>query len=136
MSPDPLSSTFFALADATRRDILARLAVAEATVNELAEPYTMTLAAVSKHLKVLEGAGLISRGRQAQWRPCRLEAKPLEAVATWVEGYSQFWTRNMNSLDDYLQRIQQPGSASKAKQDAAPAKAPKTAAKAKKKVTR
>lgn len=136
MSPDALSSTFFALADPTRRDILARLAVAEATVNELAEPYTMTLAAVSKHLKVLEGAGLISRGRQAQWRPCRLEAKPLEAVSMWVEGYSQFWTRNMNSLDDYLQRIQQPGSASKAKQDAAPSKATKTSAKAKKKVPR
>jgi DNA-binding transcriptional ArsR family regulator len=106
MPADPLSSTLFALADPTRRSILAHLAVGDATVGELAEPYDMSLAAVSKHLKCLEGAGLISRGREAQWRPCHLEAKPLQAVAKWVEGYERFWHRNLDSLGAYLDKMQ------------------------------
>lgn len=106
MPTDHLSATFFALADPTRRGILARLASGDATVSELAKPYDMSLAAVSKHLKVLEGAGLVSRSRDAQWRPCHLEAKPLKAVAEWVEGYERFWTRNLDSLGAYLERIQ------------------------------
>jgi DNA-binding transcriptional ArsR family regulator len=104
--PDPLSSTLFAIADPTRRGLLARLAKGEATVGELAEPYTMSLAAISKHLKVLEGAGLISRGREAQWRPCRLEAEPLKAVADWVGDYRRLWERNLDSLDQYLKTMQ------------------------------
>jgi DNA-binding transcriptional ArsR family regulator len=103
---DPLSSTLFAIADPTRRGLLARLAKGEATVGELAEPYTMSLAAISKHLKVLEGAGLISRGREAQWRPCRLEAEPLKAVADWVGDYRRLWERNLDSLDQYLKTMQ------------------------------
>src|SRR5580704_9110400 len=103
---DPLSSTLFAIADPTRRGLLARLAKGEATVGELAEPYTMSLAAISKHLKVLEGAGLISRGREAQWRPCRLEAEPLKAVADWVGDYRRLWERNLESLDQYLKTMQ------------------------------
>src|SRR5277367_6040921 len=106
MSSDPLSSTLAALADPTRRGILARLATGDATVGELAEPYDMSLAAVSKHLKVLEGAGLISRGREAQWRPCHLEAKPLKAVAAWVDDFERFWTRNLDNLDVYLKTVQ------------------------------
>jgi DNA-binding transcriptional ArsR family regulator len=106
MPPDMLSSTLFALADPTRRGILARLAGGDATVTELAEPYDMSLAAVSKHLKVLEGAGLISRSREAQWRPCHLEAAPLEAVADWVEDYRRLWDRNLNSLGAYLETLQ------------------------------
>jgi DNA-binding transcriptional ArsR family regulator len=106
MPTDTLTTTFSALADATRRSILARLSQGDATVNELAEPYDMSLAAVSKHLKVLENAGLISRGRDAQWRPCHLEAKPLHDVAQWVEGYERFWTRNLDSLGDYLKQAQ------------------------------
>jgi DNA-binding transcriptional ArsR family regulator len=102
---DALSSTLFALADPTRRGILAQLAAGDATVTDLAAPYDMSLAAVSKHLKVLEGAGLISRGREAQWRPCHLEAEPLLAVAEWVGGYARFWTRNLDSLDAYLKSI-------------------------------
>jgi DNA-binding transcriptional ArsR family regulator len=105
-TPDALSATFFALADPTRRGILARLASGDATVSELAKPYDMSLAAVSKHLKVLEGAGLVSRSRDAQWRPCHLEAKPLKAVADWVEEYERFWTRNLDSLGAYLVRLQ------------------------------
>lgn len=105
-STDPLSTTLFALADPTRRGILARLAKGDATVGELAAPYTMTLAAVSKHLKVLEGAGLISRSREAQWRHCHLEAKPLRAVAEWAGGYERFWTKNSDSLDAYLAKLQ------------------------------
>ncbi len=104
--PDPLSATLAALADPTRRGILARLATGDATVGELAAPYDMSLAAVSKHLKVLEGAGLISRGREAQWRPCHLEARPLKAVADWVDDFERFWTRNLDSLDLYLKTIQ------------------------------
>lgn len=106
MANDPLSATFFALADPTRRGILAQLAKGDATVSELAKPYDMSLAAVSKHLKVLEGAGLISRGRDAQWRPCHLEAKPLEAVAKWAAEYERFWNRNLDSLGAYLEDMQ------------------------------
>ena len=106
MASDPLSATLFAIADPTRRGLLARLARGDATVNELAEPYDMSVAAVSKHLKVLEQAGLISRGRQAQWRPCRLDAQPLRAVADWVGDYRKFWERNLESLDAYLTALQ------------------------------
>lgn len=110
---DPLSSTLSALADPTRRSILARLARGDSTVSELAEPYDMSLAAVSKHLKVLENAGLISRSREAQWRRCHLEAKPLRAVAAWVDGYERFWTRNSDSLDAYLTKMQKKRSPKK-----------------------
>ena len=106
MHGDPLSATLFAIADPTRRGLLARLTRGDATVNELAEPFDMSVAAVSKHLKVLEQAGLISRGRQAQWRPCRLDAKPLRAVADWVGDYRKFWERNLESLDAYLTALQ------------------------------
>src|SRR5215475_4708786 len=105
MPIDRLSSTLFALADPTRRGILARLATGDATVKELAEPYDMSLAAVSKHLKVLESAGLISRGREAQWRPCHLEAAPLQAVSDWLEEYRRFWDRSMDSLAAYLKSM-------------------------------
>ena len=110
MGHDPLSATIFAIADPTRRGLLARLARGAATVGELAEPYDMSVAAISKHLKVLEGAGLISRGREAQWRPCRLEAKPLEAVADWLGDYRQFWERNLDSLGAYLNTLQRRGA--------------------------
>src|SRR5215203_4556950 len=103
---DQLSITLAALADPTRRGILARLTTGEANVKELAEPFDMSVAAVSKHLKVLEQAGLISRGRQAQWRPCRLDAQPLRAVAAWVGDYRRFWERNLESLDAYLTALQ------------------------------
>lgn len=106
MPAEALSATLFAIADPTRRGLLARLAEGEATVGELAEPYDMSVAAVSKHLKVLENAGLITRGRQAQWRPCRLRARPLRAVSDWVEDYRGFWERNLDSLDDYLTALQ------------------------------
>ena len=106
MAADRLSSTLFALADPTRRGILARLATGDATVKELAEPYDMSLAAVSKHLKVLEEAKLISRGREAQWRPCHLEAEPLQAVSEWLEDYRRFWDRSLDSLADYLKTMQ------------------------------
>lgn len=105
MPADRLSSTLFALADPTRRGILARLATGDVSVTELAKPYDMSLAAVSKHLKVLESAGLVSRGKEAQWRPCHLEAKPLEAVSAWVEDYRRFWEQNLDSLAKYLQTI-------------------------------
>lgn len=105
---DPLSTTLAALADPTRRAILARLAQGEAGVNELAEPFDMTLAAVSKHIKVLEGAGLISRSRQAQWRPCKLEAGPMRDVASLVESYRHFWEQNLDQLDAYLTTLQTP----------------------------
>jgi DNA-binding transcriptional ArsR family regulator len=110
MATDRLSATLFALADPTRRGILARLATGEANVKELAEPYQMSLAAVSKHLKVLEGAGLISRGREAQWRPCRLEAEPLRDVSEWLEAYRRFWDRSLDGLADYLKVMQRDGS--------------------------
>ncbi|ASQ00553.1 metalloregulator ArsR/SmtB family transcription factor [Sinorhizobium meliloti] len=103
---DLLSSTLSALADPTRRAIVARLAAGEATVNELAAPFEMSLPAVSKHLKVLERAGLISRGRNAQWRPCRLEAAPLKEIADWIERYRHFWEGSFDRLDSYLHELQ------------------------------
>lgn len=106
MSPDKLSMTLSALADPTRRGILARLASGEASVTELAEPYDMSLAAVSKHLKVLEHAGLISRGKEAQWRPCRLEAGPLRDVDGWLSNYRQFWEESLDQLEVYLAQLQ------------------------------
>ena len=107
MSLDPLSATFSALADPTRRAILARLALGETSVTELAEPFDMSLPAVSKHLKVLERAGLIARGREAQWRPCRLDAAPLREVASWLDAYRQHWDEQLDRLDTYLAEIQQ-----------------------------
>ena len=106
ITADQLSSTFAALADPTRRAILARLATGEASVTELAEPFEMSMPAVSKHLKVLERAGLITRGREAQWRPCRLEAARLKDVADWVERYRQMWEARFDRLDDFLQELQ------------------------------
>src|SRR5271157_2823776 len=106
MLPDHLSTTYAALADPTRRAILARLAAGEATVNELAEPFAMSLPAVSKHLKVLERAGLIARGRKAQWRPCRLEARPLKDAADWLEHYRRFWDDSFARLGEYLDELQ------------------------------
>ncbi|MDW9760016.1 metalloregulator ArsR/SmtB family transcription factor [Sinorhizobium meliloti] len=103
---DLLSSTLSALADPTRRAIVARLAAGEATVNELSAPFEMSLPAVSKHLKVLERAGLISRGRNAQWRPCRLEAAPLKEIADWIERYRHFWEGSFDRLDSYLHELQ------------------------------
>jgi DNA-binding transcriptional ArsR family regulator len=108
MSPvatDRLSVVFAALADPTRRAILARLAEGEATVNELAEPFAMTLPAISKHLKVLERAGLISRGRNAQWRPCKLEAEPLREATEWMSRYRQFWESSFDKLDAHLRSL-------------------------------
>ena len=102
---DALTSTFSALADPTRRAILARLASGEASVTELAEPFAMSMPAISKHLKVLERAGLIARGREAQWRPCRLHAAPLQDVAGWVEHYRRFWEESFDRLDDYLREF-------------------------------
>ncbi|WP_341676432.1 metalloregulator ArsR/SmtB family transcription factor [Niveibacterium sp. SC-1] len=106
MPTDRLSSTLHALADPTRRGLLARLSQGEATVNELAEPFAISLAAVSKHLKVLEKAGLITRGREAQWRPCRLEAAPLQEVSDWIESYRQFWEASTDKLAAYLKQLQ------------------------------
>ena len=110
---DPLSTTLAALADPTRRAILARLSDGEASVNELAEPFDMTLAAVSKHIKVLENAGLVTRGKQAHYRPCRLDAAPMREVAGYLETYRKFWERNLDQLDAYLARLQTPPSDSK-----------------------
>jgi DNA-binding transcriptional ArsR family regulator len=114
---DSLSTTFAALADPTRRAILARLALGETSVTELAEPFEMSMPAVSKHLKVLERAGLIVRGREAQWRPCRLEAAPLMGVAGWVEEYRQFWEQSFDRLDSYLTKIQTSNSTKENKDD-------------------
>ena len=105
MTPDRLSATFSALADPTRRAILARLASGETSVTELAEPFDMSLPAISKHLKVLERAGLVARGREAQWRPCRLNAGPLKDAAHWVEHYRRFWEQSFDRLDDYLRTL-------------------------------
>src|SRR6266851_3405028 len=105
MSPDRLSTTFAALADPTRRAILARLISGEVSVTDLAEPFEMSMPAVSKHLKVLERAGLIARGREAQWRPCQLEAGPLKDVAGWLEHYRRFWEQSFDRLDDYLREL-------------------------------
>ena len=107
MKTDPLSATLSALADPTRRAILARLAQGEATVTQLAEPFAMSLPAISKHLKVLQKAGLIEQGRQAQWRPCRLQAEPLKSVSEWVEPYRRHWSESFDRLDEYLDRLQQ-----------------------------
>jgi DNA-binding transcriptional ArsR family regulator len=105
-TPDRLTNTFAALADPTRRAILARLMSGQASVTELAAPFQMTMPAVSKHLKVLERAGLIARGREAQWRPCRLDGEPLRDVAEWMEKYRSFWDESFDRMDDYLQEIQ------------------------------
>lgn len=107
MTTDALSTTFFALADPTRRSILARLADGEASVTELAEPFAMSLPAISRHLKVLERAGLISRSREAQWRPCRFEAAPLKEAEDWIERYRRLWEERFDRLDDYLRELQQ-----------------------------
>jgi DNA-binding transcriptional ArsR family regulator len=106
MPVDPLTTTFAALADPTRRAILARLIAGDAPVTALAEPFKMSLPAVSKHLRVLERAGLITRGRNAQWRPCRLTASPLKDVADWVDHYRRFWTESFDRLDVYLRELQ------------------------------
>jgi DNA-binding transcriptional ArsR family regulator len=106
MPADHLSTTFAALADPTRRAILARLTAGEASVTELAEPFDMSMPAISKHLKVLERAGLVARGREAQWRPCRLDPAPLKDVAAWVERYREMWEQRFDRLDDYLRQMQ------------------------------
>ena len=106
MSADPLSATFAALADPTRRAILARLATGETSVTELAKPFDMSLPAVTKHLKVLERAGLITRARDAQWRPCRLEPTPLREVSDWVEQYRRHWDERLDRLEEYLRDLQ------------------------------
>ena len=105
MPADHLSTTFAALADPTRRAILARLSLGETSVSELAEPFDMSLPAISKHLKVLERAGLIARGREAQWRPCRLEAGPMKQAIAWLEHYRQFWEQSFDRLEDYLRQL-------------------------------
>ena|SRR5437660_1242142 len=117
MAPDRLSTTLAALADPTRRAILARLASGEASVTELAEPFAMSMPAISKHLKVLERAGLIARGREAQWRPCRLQADPLKRVADWVEHYRRFWEESFDRLDDYLHQLKTHDSKKKEKKN-------------------
>jgi len=109
LAPDTLSTTLAALSDPTRRAILARLASGQATVTELAAPFAMSMPAVSRHLKVLEHAGLIARGREAQWRPCRITAAPLKDVADWVALYQRFWTESFDRLDDYLRDVQKKG---------------------------
>jgi DNA-binding transcriptional ArsR family regulator len=106
MAADQLTATFAALADPTRRAILARLSKGERSVSDLAQPFEMTLPAISKHLKVLEKAGLIERSREAQYRPCKLNAKPLREAAKWVEQYRQFWEERFDRLDDYLADLQ------------------------------
>ena len=106
MASDHLSATFAALADPTRRAMLSRLMSGEASVTQLAKPFAMSMPAISKHLKVLERAGLIERGREAQWRPCRLKAAPLKDVAFWVAHYRRFWERGFDRLDDYLRQFQ------------------------------
>ncbi|MEO8377471.1 MAG: metalloregulator ArsR/SmtB family transcription factor [Candidatus Sumerlaeota bacterium] len=104
--PDQLSATFAALADPTRRAILARLAAGERPVKELAEPFNMSLPAISRHLKVLSKAGLIEQGRDAQWRPCRLRAQPMKDVAAWIDFYRRFWEESFDRLDEYLKQLQ------------------------------
>ena len=107
---DRLSATFAALADPTRRAMLARLATGDATVTELAEPFAMSMPAISKHLKVLERAGLIERGREAQWRPASLQPEPLREVNEWMEPYRRFWEQSFDRLDEYLRTLQKPGA--------------------------
>jgi len=111
--PDSLSTTFAALADPTRRAILAELALGERSVTELAEPFDISLPAVSKHLKVLERAGLIARGREAQWRPCRIEPRGLKDVDDWLAHYRRFWEQSFDRLDDYLRELQAKGNKGK-----------------------
>jgi DNA-binding transcriptional ArsR family regulator len=106
MSTDPISATFAALADPTRRAILERLAAGEASVTELAAPFDMSLPAITKHLTVLERAGLITRSRDAQWRPCKLDAKPLQDASNWIQQYRQFWEESFDRLDAYLKELQ------------------------------
>ena len=106
MSEDQLSRTFAALADATRRAMLARLAQGEATVGQLAEPFDMSFAAVSKHLRVLENAGLVTRGREAQYRPAQLDARPLASASAWIDDYARFWTDSFDAMGSYIERIQ------------------------------
>ena len=110
MATDQLSVTFSALADPTRRAILARLSHGETSVTELAEPFAISLPAISKHLKVLERAKLIERGRSAQWRPCKLRAQPLEEASTYIDRYRRFWEESFDRLDEYLQRLQEEGA--------------------------
>ena len=110
LASDHLSATFAALADPTRRAILAKLASGETSVTELAAPFDMSLPAISKHLKVLERAGLITRAREAQWRPCRLEAGPLKEAASWIEEYRRFWSPHLDALERYLDRMGEPKS--------------------------
>ncbi|GAA5163148.1 metalloregulator ArsR/SmtB family transcription factor [Viridibacterium curvum] len=126
MAPDPLSTTFAALADPTRRAILARLATGETTVSELAEPFEMSLPAVTKHLKVLQRAGLITQSRQAQWRPCRIEPAPLREVTGWLEQYRQLWEQRLDRLEDYLRELQaQEVQAAEVQAKASPVRKPK-----------
>ena len=127
MQADPLSLKFAALADPTRRAILARLATGETSVMKLAEPFAMSLPAVSKHLKVLEGAGLVTRSREAQWRPCRIDAVALKEVDDWLEKYRRFWEVRLDRLEEYLDRLQ-----SKDKPKTANRKKPKKRSPAKK----
>lgn len=121
---DSISNTFSALADPTRRAILARLALGESSVTDLAAPFEMSMPAISKHLRVLERAGLVERGRDAQFRPCRLRADPLEQAAGWLEQYRRFWEESFDRLDEYLQRLQ---SEQKSSPGSAPARQPKSA---------
>lgn len=109
MTTDRLSATFSALADPTRRAILARLTLGETSVNELAKPFEMSLPAISKHLKVLENAGLITRSREAQWRPCKIETQALRSVDEWLENYRKLWEERFDRLDDYLRELQAEG---------------------------
>jgi|SoiMethySBSTD1v2_1073268.scaffolds.fasta_scaffold963652_3 DNA-binding transcriptional ArsR family regulator len=122
MAPDRLSTTFAALADPTRRAILARLTLGETSVTELAEPFDMSLPAISKHLKVLERANLIVRGREAQWRPCRIEPRALKEVDHWLERYRRFWDESLDRLDNYLREIQAKEKKRSRKRRASPAR--------------
>jgi DNA-binding transcriptional ArsR family regulator len=119
---DRLSATFAALADPTRRAIIARLAMGETTVSELAKPFDMSGPAISKHLKVLENAGLISRGREAQWRPCRIEPKALKVVDDWLERYRQFWEERLDRLEEYLNTLQAETASQQATNDTSTSK--------------
>lgn len=127
MPSDPLSATFSALADPTRRAILARLALGETSVTELAEPFSMSLPAISKHLKVLEHAGLIARGREAQWRPCRIAPTALKDVDNWLERYRRFWDESFDRLDAYLGELQAQETLKENSEDKSKAKSPKKA---------
>jgi len=116
MPADRLSTTFAALSDPTRRAILARLSTGELSVKELAEPFNMSMPGISKHLKVLEHAGLIARGRDAQWRPCRLEAAPIKEATEWMDQYRKFWEERFDRLEEYLQTLQQKRSRKQSKE--------------------